>query len=435
MNKIWYPFTQMKTNREPLKVRAGKGALLQLEDGRELIDGISSWWVNVLGHAHPGIAKAIYEQALKLEHVIFAGFTHDPAEQVAEKVTSLLPAHLKRVFFSDNGSTAVEVALKMAYQYWINRGEKRSTFICFGGSYHGDTIGAMSLGERSLFNRLFDSLLFSVDFVPYPSTFPRDEEIDAKEQRILALIEEKLSIDPKIAVVIEPLVQGVGGMQMCRPQFLQKLQNLVHAYDTLLIYDEVMTGFGRTGEWFACVKSCTQPDIVCLAKGLTGGFLPLALTVCSEEIFDAFYSEDACKTFYHGHSYTANPLGCAAACATIDLLKENPECFRGMEGRHKRFLSELSQHPMLKRVRTCGTIVAMDISTEQDDGYLNKIGKAFKEQCLDKGVLIRPLGNVVYLMPPYCITDEQLAIAYDAISSTLEGLSAAGLSPSKSKSC
>lgn len=424
-NCIWYPFTQMKTALPPLKVNSGRGVILELEDGRQLIDCISSWWVNLHGHGHPKISAAIYEQALRLEHVIFSGFTHEPAEQLARKLVQKLPSALTKVFFSDNGSTAVEVALKQAYQYWHNRGEKgRKSFLCFEGGYHGDTIGAMSLGARSIFNKVFEDLLFETKFLPFPATFLNDPEVEEKEQRVLALIEQELSKTPSCyaAIMIEPLVQGAGGMQMCRPEFLIHLERLAHSYNTLLIYDEVMTGFGRTGDWFACRKSQTSPDIICLAKGLTGGFLPLSVTVCTDEIYEAFYSSDMKKTLFHGHSYTANPLGCAAALASLELLEENESLFKGLGKRYYPYLAKLQQHPRLCRVRQCGSIAAMDVVVEDEPGYLSTIGVLLRARLLEEGLLLRPLGNVVYFMPPYCITDSQLAKVFQGIENVLSSL-------------
>lgn len=413
---IWHPFTQMKTDSLPLKVKSGRGAVLELEDGKTLIDCISSWWVTIHGHCHPKIGEAIYKQSQQLEQVIFAGFTHEPAEKLSKMLLEKLPSTLTRVFFSDNGSTAVEVALKQAYQYWINKGEKpRQSFLCFDGGYHGDTIGTMSLGARSIFTKIFDDLLFEVTSVPYPATFSNDPEVEDKEQRTLSIIDRELESKRYAAVVIEPLVQGVAGMRMCRPAFLKALEALVKKHNTLLIYDEVMTGFGRTGDWFACRKSGTAPDIICLAKGLTGGFLPLAVTVCSEEIYQAFYSDDQRKTLFHGHSYTANPLGCAAAIASMELLKENPAVFQKMEERHLAHLAPFFANPKVKDVRCCGTIVAMDLITKNSAGYLNAIGKTFRKKAEEEGLLVRPLGNAVYLMPPYCISNSQLSMIYEKL--------------------
>ncbi len=420
MQHIWYPFTQAKTAPLPLKVKSAEGVWLELEDGRRVLDCISSWWVNLHGHAHPKIAEAIYQQAKQLEQVIFAGFTHDPAEQLAERLVQRLPDPLSRVFFSDNGSTAVEVALKMAYQYWVNQQQKRTAFIAFEGAYHGDTVGAMSVGARSLFSEVFSDLLFEVEYLPFPATFMGDEQVLEQEDQILAQLETTLTQQPDrfAAILIEPLVQGVGGMKMCRPQFLQRLRQLGDRTGMLLIFDEVMTGFGRTGDWFACLKAAVAPDIICLSKGLTGGFLPLSVTVCTEAIYQAFYSDNPLHTFYHGHSYTANPLGCAAALASWDLMQSNESAFSGMEAKHRLHLSNLQDHPQLKKLRVTGTIAAMDIVTDQP-GYLNQISAKIRERAIAHQLLLRPLGQVLYLMPPYCITDAELAFVYDGIRAIL----------------
>lgn len=421
---LWHPFTQAKTAPPPLKVKSAHGVWLELDTGHRLLDCISSWWVNLHGHAHPQIAEAIYQQATQLEHVIFAGFSHDPAEQLAERLVQKLPAPLSRVFFSDNGSTAVEVALKMAYQYWANQGQPRTTFLAFEGAYHGDTFGAMSVGARSLFSEVFTNLLFEVEFVPYPETWLGDEQVSAREAHTLNLLADKLSRagDRYAGILIEPLVQGAGGMRMCRPEFLQQLQQLARDHHTLLLLDEVMTGFGRTGDWFACVKAQIQPDILCLSKGLTGGFLPLSVTVATEAIYRAFYSDDPLKTLYHGHSYTANPLGCAAALASLELTTTSEPVFRGFEARHRHYLETLRSHPNLTRLRVMGTIAAMDVITPDQTGYLNQVGLDIRQRAIALGFLLRPLGNVLYLMPPYCITETELASVYQAIHTLLDEL-------------
>ena len=420
---LWYPYTQAKTAPEPLKVKSAHGIWLKLEDDRQIIDCISSWWVNLHGHAHPKIAEAIYQQAKTLEQVIFAGFTHDPAEQLAEKLVSKFPAGLTRVFYSDNGSTAVEVALKMAYQYWINLGQKRSTFLTFEGAYHGDTFGAMSAG-KSLFTQAFTDLLFNVESLPFPETYIGDRTILEREQHILALLEKKLSQngDRYAGFILEPLVQGASGMRMCRPKFLQQLCDIARQFNILVIFDEVMTGFGRTGEWFACVKTEIKPDIICLSKGLTGGFLPLAVTACSEQIYNAFYSDNPAKTLYHGHSYAANPLGCAAALASFELTQSCEPIFRSMETRHIEYLTRFETYPKVEKIRVTGTIAAMDLVTTHQSGYLNQISLDIRQKAIAKGLLLRPLGNVLYLMPPYCVTDEELAIVYQGIEEILDDL-------------
>jgi adenosylmethionine-8-amino-7-oxononanoate aminotransferase len=419
---LWYPYTQAKTAAPPLKVKSAQGIWLELDDGRTVMDCISSWWVNLHGHAHPRIAEAIYEQAKTLEQVIFAGFSHDPAEQLAEQLLQKLPRHLNRVFYSDNGSTAVEVALKMAYQYWVNQSSKRTTFIAFAGAYHGDTMGTMAVGARSLFSQVFADLLFQVDYVPFPATYSGDRSIQAQEDQVIELLKTKLEQNCYAGILIEPLVQGAGGMRMCRPAFLQRLRHVATEFDTLLIFDEVMTGFGRTGDWFACLKANVQPDIICLSKGITGGFLPLAVTVCTETIYQAFYSDDPLKTLYHGHSYTANPLGCAAGLASLKLMAESEPLFKGMEAKHRQHLAALENHPKLEKLRVTGTIAAMDVITEAEAGYLNQVGPQIRQQALARGVLLRPLGNVLYLMPPYCITDEELALVYQTIAAILDSL-------------
>lgn len=416
-NAIWRPFTQMKDADLPLLVKSGNGVFLELEDGRKIVDCISSWWVNLHGHARLEIAEAISEQCRTLEQVIFAGFTHEPAERLAEKLLTKLPSNLKHIFYSDNGSTAVEVALKMAFQYWQNKGQKRTSFIAFEGGYHGDTAGSMSIGQGSPFWNAFEPLLFSISLAPYPSTFENDPEVDAKEERSLKAIERILETKATdiAAICIEPLVQGAGGMRFCRPQFLRRLRDLADRFDVLLIFDEVMTGFGRTGDWFAACKSGVNPDLICVSKGITGGFLPLSVTACSSAIFDAFLSDDHSKTFFHGHSYTANPLACAAALASFDILEKEGHAFQ-MEARHRRFAeSQLAANEQLTRLRFCGTIFAAELRTDESDGYFNSISARIKKDFIDNGFLIRPLGNTIYLMPPYCISDEILEDAYRVI--------------------
>lgn len=421
---VWHPFTQAKTADPPLKVTSGDGVYLNLEDGRRIIDCISSWWVNLHGHAHPAIAKAIYEQALRLEHVIFAGFTHDPAEQLATRLLGHLPEHFNHVFFSDNGSTAVEVGLKMACQYWHNQGKPRSRFLAFEGGYHGDTFGAMSAGKSSHFFEAFEPLLFEVDMLPYPATFDADTGVEEKEDqsisKLTSLLEENR--DAYAAIIIEPLIQGVAGMRICRPQFLQRLETVAREHGVIIIYDEVMTGFGRTGEWFACKKADTKPDIICLAKGITGGFLPLSVTVASTEIFNSFLGDDLHKAFLHGHSYTANPLACAAGLASMDLLETNVT-FKEMEQSHRAlFRKHLGDITAIRHQRFCGTIAAFDVTTSDGNNYFDSISLTLRQLFLTRDLLIRPLGNTIYLMPPYCITTEQLDFIYLQIREVLNTL-------------
>ena len=423
---IWQPYTQMKTSPPPLKVIKGQGVMLELEDGRKIMDCISSWWVTIHGHSHPALANALYQQAQQLEHVIFAGFTHEPAEQLARKLLDYLPESLTRVFFSDNGSTAVEVALKMAYQYWYNQGEtQRTTFISFEGGYHGDTLGAMSVGGSSPWWQAFRPLMFSTDVVPFPATFDEDPNVEANEAHTLEILTHLLKQNPAryAGIFIEPLVQGAGGMRVCRPQFLQALRSLAHSFGVLLIYDEVMTGFGRTGDLFACLKSATSPDILCLSKGLSGGCLPLAVTLATEDIYRAFYSDDINQAFFHSHSYAGNPLACATGLASLELLEQNPESFQAMEYQHRCYLEKwLRDHPRVEQVRTCGTIAAMDVKTDSQSSYFNAIGPILRARFLEEGFLLRPLGNTIYLMPPYCITPSELESIYQAIRRVLDTL-------------
>lgn len=421
---LWYPYFQAQTAPPPIGVKSAQGVWLELESGQKIIDCISSWWVNLHGHGHPAIAEAIYQQALTLEQVIFSGFSHIPAEQLATQLVACLPAPLNRVFYSDNGSTAVEVGLKMAWQYWRNQGQTRQTFLSFEGAYHGDTLGTMALGARSAFTAAFTDLLFEVETLPYPATYHGDETVEAQEAAALEQLARKLEGSPSryAALLIEPLVQGAGGMRMCRPEFLQQVQAVAQQWGLLVIYDEVMTGFGRTGDWFACTKAQTAPDIICLSKGITGGFLPFAATVCSEAIYQAFLSSDASHTLYHGHSYAANPLGCAAALASLALMRQNEAAFKGMKARHWQHLERLQNHPKLQQLRVTGTIAAMDVVTDGARDYLNPIGMRIRAAALEQNLLLRPLGNVLYVMPPYCITEAELAQVYQGIEQVLATL-------------
>lgn len=399
----------MKTAPPPLKVVRGRGAVLELEDGREIIDCISSWWVNIHGHSNAEIAQAIYEQANKLEHVMFAGFTHEPAEVLAVRLLPHLPQNLRRVFYSDNGSTAVEVALKMAYQYCYNKGNAdRDRFIGFEGGYHGDTVGAMSIAGSSPFWQRYRRMMPEFDAVPYPIKNDDPAIQEEREAETFARMKELLdSPDKKFAgVCIEPLVQGAGGMRMCSPNFLRKLRKFCTENELILIFDEVMTGFGRTGDWFASIKSNVEPDIICFSKGITGGFLPLAVTACSDEIYDSFLSDDPQDMFAHGHSYTANPIACASAVKSLELMERDTSPFTGMETAHRELSNKhLADIKSIKNLRFCGTIVAFEVESSGGDNYYNQIGPELRKKFLEEGLLIRPLGNTVYLMPPYCIAN------------------------------
>ena len=414
---LWPPFTQITSSKPPERVLKGNGALLIKDDGTSIIDAISSWWVTLHGHGNKYIAEAIYHQAQELEQVIFADFTHPQAELLAKRLSKA--TGLERLFFSDNGSTAVEVAIKLALQWWHNQGEERQHIIAFEGAYHGDTFGAMSVGERNLFNEPFEKLLFPVSRVLWPSTWWNDPGIDAREEKAIRQLEKLLEV-PTAAVILEPLVQGAGGMAIVRTEFLEKIEKVVHQSKTLLIADEVMVGFGRTGSLFASQRGKLSPDLMCLSKGLTGGFLPMGITMASQKIFDVFLDSNPRKTFWHGHSFTANPLGCAAANASLDLLEDNSNSYLNFESRHSPHLKQLAMHPKVKKVRLAGTIAAFELNTNEEAGYLNITGKAIKKYALSHNVFIRPLGNVIYLLPPLCITDEQLTHCYTTLQDGLD---------------
>jgi adenosylmethionine-8-amino-7-oxononanoate aminotransferase len=422
---IWHPLTQHQITPPPLPIVQGEGAYLIDHLGKRYLDLISSWWVTLHGHAQPAIAQAIYAQALKIEQVIFAGFTHEPAVCLAEELLAVLPANFNKIFYSDNGSTAVEVALKMAYQYWRNQGDtQRLRFIAFNNGYHGDTFGAMAMSRESFYFKQFSDLLFAVDMFDYPATWQEDGKAAAKEQQVLTQLTAHLAKHAKVtaAVIIEPLVQAAGGMNMCRPEFLQQLMALVKSYDVLLIYDEIMTGFYRTGALFAAAKSNTSADIICLSKGLTGGFLPLAVTACSESIYQAFLGCDYTKALGHSHSYTANPLGCAAALASLKLLNNaaTQAQVKMIEQIHGEELLGMSDNPQIEKIRYCGTIAAFDLACSVDYGSQTSI--RLREGFLKQGLLIRPIANVIYLVPPYCITESDLRQAYAIIHQVIRGV-------------
>jgi adenosylmethionine-8-amino-7-oxononanoate aminotransferase len=422
---VWHPFTQEQTAPAPVPIARGRGAVLETTDGRQLLDLVSSWWVNIHGHAHPAIVDAVARQAGELEQVIFAGFTHEPAVKLASRLAGLLPGDLNRVFFSDDGSTAVEVALKLAVQYWRNRGETRERILAFDGGYHGDTVGAMSVGRGSGFFEAFSPMLFDVARLPYPATWMGDTDVETREAAALERLDGYLEKhgEDAAALIMEPLVQGAGGMRMCRPEFVRSVVERVRARGVLVIFDEVMTGFGRTGRLFAADVCGVAPDLICLSKGLTGGFLPMSVTVASDRIYETFLAEDFDRAFTHGHSFTANPLGCAAANASLDL-SEGPgtrASLARIEAAHADFLERVAAHPRVSRRRLTGTIAAFDV-TGEENGYGASVGPWLKRAFLERGLLVRPLGNVVYLLPPYCIEDKQLASAYDGIVEVLDQL-------------
>ncbi len=409
---IWHPYTQMKTAADPIGIVKGEGVYLIDETGRKYIDAVSSWWVNLHGHSHPHIAKRVSEQLYTLEHAIFAGFTHLPAVELAEGLLTILPANQAKIFYSDNGSTAVEVALKMCLQYWSNKGEPRKKVLAFNNSYHGDTFGAMSVSARSAFTAPFESLLFDVVYIDTPNA----ENIEDIKSQISNLKSQISSF------IYEPLVQGSAGMLMYEAKYLDELLDHCRHCNVFLIADEVMTGFGRTGKIFASDYLTTKPDIVCLSKGLTGGTMALGVTSCTQSIYDAFLSENKLKTFFHGHSFTANPIACAAAVASLELTlhPENLANIRRISDCHSRFAEKISSHAKLKDVRQTGTILAFEWETEGNSSYFSSLRDSLYSYFLKEGIILRPLGNIIYILPPYCITNEQLDFIYSKIEEALE---------------
>jgi adenosylmethionine-8-amino-7-oxononanoate aminotransferase len=411
---IWHPFTQQKNMAAPVPIVKGSATILFAEDGSSYIDAISSWWVTLHGHAHPYIAEKIYRQALQLEQVIFAGFTHEPAVQLAERLLPLLPGDLSRIFYSDNGSTSTEVALKMSIQYWWNKSDAgRKKILAFKNAYHGDTFGAMSVSDRSVFTLAFHDHLFEVIFIDTPT----NENIN----ELKAIVNQHSS--EIAAFIYEPLVQGAGGMKMYDARFMNELLDTVQSAGIICIADEVMTGFGRTGKLFASEYMNYKPDIICLSKGLTGGTMALGVTACNNKIYGAYVNDDKYKTFFHGHSFTANPLACTAALASLDLL-EKEDCLKKIKWiseSNQAFVTQLKNDPVIKDVRVLGTILAFEIAQGKDE-YLNNISTTITKMAMEMGVYIRPLGNTVYIMPPYCITGEELQKTYSVIEAVLRSM-------------
>lgn len=409
---IWHPFDQMK-GADVIPIEKGEGVYVFSEDGKKYIDGFSSWWVNVHGHAHPYIAQKIAEQAMQLEHVAFGGFTHPQAVNLAERLVNLLPQNIEKVFFSDNGSTANEVALKMAIQYWFNQGEKRNKFIALENDYHGDTFGSMSLTARGGFNEPFERFMFDVNFIAAPT--------DDNKVEVLKSFEELLKTNDVAAFIFEPIIQGAGGMLMHSPELLSEMIGLCQQYSVLAIADEVFTGFGRTGKLFAVDYLDNKPDIICLSKGITGGFMPLGITAVTDKIYQAFYSDNKKYTFLHGHSYTGNPLACAAANASLDLFeKENTmAAINRITLMQQEFVDAIKENVKVRAVRSFGTIAALELETQGESSYFNTAGRDAYLYLLNKGIILRPLGNVVVIVPPYCISTEDLKYIYQELENFL----------------
>ena len=433
---LWHPYTQMLNQPPPMAIVKAEGVYLYTDDGRKILDGISSWWVNIHGHAHPKLNAALAKQADELEHVIFAGCTHRPAVELAERLVELLPDGLSRVFYSDNGSTAVEVALKLTVQYWHNQGnEARRTFISLDHAYHGDTVGAMSVSEASSFTLPFSSMLFPVVRAHDPYCYHCPVGLDRAHCQIdcLGSLETQLKNhgDTVAGVIVEPMLQGAGGMVTWPSEFLSGVRSLCDRYGTLMIADEVLTGFGRTGRMFACEHASITPDIICLSKGLTAGYLPMGVTATTESIYDAFLSEDRQKAFLHGHSYTANPLACAVSIASLDIFRDENVLQRiaRLEAQLRDGFESFRALPRVGDVRVIGGVGVVELTSTlanyQGGGYFDQVGPRLARAFLERDILLRPLGNVVYFMPPYVISEQETAQALDTIGTVLQAVAVA----------
>jgi adenosylmethionine-8-amino-7-oxononanoate aminotransferase len=412
---VWHPFTQHALQPAAIEIVSTEGAWLEAADGRRILDGISSWWVTTHGHRHPRILAAIKAEADRIDQVIFAGFTHAPAEQLARGLIKLAPAGLAHVFYSDSGSTSVEVALKMALGYWRNVGTPRHRILALEHGYHGDTVGGMSVGARGVFNAPYAPLLFEVTRLPFPAA--------GREQATLDALEAACREGGVAALIVEPLILGAGGMLIYSTDVLSQMKGVCERHGVLLVADEVMTGWGRTGTLFACEQAGITPDILCLAKGITGGALPLAATLCTPAIFEAHLSADRAMTFFHSSSYTANPLACAAAVANLDIWEREPvrERVAALAQTQAQRLAVFEGDKRFRNLRRLGTIAALDLDVG-DAGYLADVGPRLLQFFLQRGVLLRPLGNTIYVMPPYCITGAELDLVYDAIRAAADAL-------------
>ena len=411
---LWHPYTQHKTAKPAIAIIRGKGALLWDENNKEYIDAIASWWVNPFGHSNTIIAEAIYKQLTTLEHVLFGGFTHEPAVLIAEKLLEILPQNQKKIFFSDNGSTAVEVAIKVALQYFFNKNEKRTTIIAFDDAFHGDTFAAMAASGISFFTQAFEGMFIDVIRIPVPTKGNETTSFEA--------LEKAIKDNPCAAFIFEPLVQGAAGMIMYTPESLDHLIQICKTDNVLTIADEVMTGFGKTGKNFACNHIQNQPDMMCLSKALTAGTIPMAITTFTQDLFDAFYDDDINKALFHGHTFTANPTGCAAALASLALLKtdEMQQNIIRINESHKQFQRHIAKHPKVTTTRVLGVIFALEVQTESQESYYGTMRNKLYNFFIDNGVILRPVGNIVYILPPYIITEKQLEKVYAIVEEALE---------------
>jgi adenosylmethionine---8-amino-7-oxononanoate aminotransferase len=411
---LWHPYTQHKTSKPAIAIKRGEGALLWDENNKEYIDAIASWWVNPYGHSNPFIADAIYKQLTTLEHVLFGGFTHEPAIVLAEKLMEILPNNQQKLFFSDNGSTAVEVAIKVALQYFFNKGQKKTTIIAFENAFHGDTFAAMAASGISFFTEAFKGMFINVVRIPVP--------IKGQEQQSFDVLQEVLNTNNCAGFIFEPLVQGAAGMVMYEPQSLDKLIQICQENNVLTIADEVMTGFGKTGKTFACDFLNEKPDMMCLSKALTGGTIPMAITTFTQDIFDTFYDEDINKALFHGHTFTANPTGCAAAIASLELLQTNEmqDNIARVNKSHLAFQKHIESQPKVTTTRVLGVIFALEIQTESAVSYYGSLRNKLYDFFIENGIILRPVGNIVYILPPYIITDVQLQKVYKVVEKALE---------------
>lgn len=422
---VWHPFTPQIGSAEELLVVKAEGAVLHTSDGRQIIDAIGSWWVNLHGHGRKEFAEVLSNQACQLEHVIFAGFTHLPAITLAEQLVNLAPSRIKKVFYSDNGSTAIEVALKMALQYWYNQGINRKGIIALTGGYHGDTFGAMSAAEPSPFTAPFSDKLFEVKYLNITSTQDILSPLDAEDEAAVAQFQTLINAEvPPAAFIYEPLIQGASGMRFYKKALLDALLSMAKKNGVICIADEVMTGFCRTGKLFASEWLTSQPDIICLSKGLTGGVMPLGVTLCTGEIYAPYHTSELLKTFFHGHSFTANPLACRVAIKSLELLLHQDTCdnLDRLTARYQNLQNRLARFSQNISFRQFGAIVAIEVHTGHETSYIHEARHYLYQSFLDKGVLLRPLGNVIYLLPPYTITDEQLEVCFQAIEEVLSSL-------------
>jgi adenosylmethionine-8-amino-7-oxononanoate aminotransferase len=411
---LWHPYTQHKTAQTPIVISRGEGALLWDENNKEYVDAIASWWVNPFGHSNKFIADAIYKQLTTLEHVLFGGFTHEPAIKVAEKLLEILPKNQQKIFFSDNGSTAVEVAIKVALQYFFNKNEKRTTIIAFENAFHGDTFAAMAASGISFYTQAFQGMFIDLVRIPVP--------VKGQEQESFEALESVIKNHNCAGFIFEPLVQGAAGMVMYEPEALAKLIRICKENQVLTIADEVMTGFGKTGKTFAMDYVSEEPDMICLSKALTGGTIPMAITTFTSAVFDAFYDDDINKALFHGHTFTANPTGCAVALASIDLLQTTAmqDNIKRINESHLVFQKKIENHHKVITARTLGVIFAVEIKSDTTESYYGSMRTKLYNFFIEKGVVLRPVGNIVYILPPYVMTEEQLQKVYATIEEAIE---------------